>query len=55
MTHFDYQKFREATEHYYKSLVGPMGTGIQMTNCSNIRMYNNLFVEKYTVKFEVGD
>ena len=49
----DYQRFRDAAEEYYKSLVGSAGTGIRMHGSSNVRMRNNLFGKHYSVEFQV--
>lgn len=51
---FNYNAFRNATENYYRSLVGSHGTGIHIGgSASNIRMYNNTFIRKESVEFEV--
>ena len=48
----DYQRFRNAAEGYYRSLVGSMGTGIHIQGGWNIRMYGNLLVKQDSVEFE---
>ncbi len=51
----NYTVFHNATESYFRSLVGSKGSGIHIEGGSGIRMYNNLFVKEYSVKFEAED
>lgn len=52
---FNYQAFRDAAEKYYRGLVGPSGTGINIRGGSNIGMRNNLFSGNIMViEFEIG-
>ncbi len=50
---FNYAAFRDATEAYYRSLVGSQGGGIRAGGGSNIRMRNNRFTRESVVEFDV--
>ena len=50
---FNHEAFQQIVEHYYRSLVGSQGRGIQITGASNIRMRNNTFVQSSEAMFEV--
>jgi hypothetical protein len=53
---FSHQKFAEATEAYFRGLVGSEGSGIRIEGgSSNIRMMNNVFEQPWSVIFEVAD
>jgi hypothetical protein len=51
---FNYECFRDAAEHYYRSLVGSSGRMINIQGGSNIRMRNNLFVGRRVYECEVS-
>ena len=50
---FNHQAFQKIIEHYYRSLVGSQGHGIQISGGSNIRMQNNTFIQPSEATFEV--
>ncbi len=50
---FNYEAFRDIVEQYYRGLVGATGSGIRISGGSNIRMYNNTFVQSLTAQVEV--
>lgn len=52
---FNYEAFRDATEKYYRSLVGSLGRGIRIQGGTNIRMRNNIFIHEKQVSFEVKE
>jgi len=52
---FNYEAFRDATEKYYRSLVGSSGRGISIQGGTNIRMRNNTFIQEKAVVFEVEE
>lgn len=49
----NYGTFRQLIEEYFRGLVGAQGKGIRIDGASNIRMQNNIFVQKKVVEFEV--
>ncbi len=51
---FNYEAFRQATEGYYRSLVGSQGSGIHISGGGNIRMQNNTFIQQAVAEFEVS-
>ncbi len=51
---FNYEAFRNATENYYRSLVGSQGSGIKISGGGNIRMRNNTFVQEAHANIEVS-
>ena len=51
---FNYNKFRDGVEKYYRDLVGSQGSGIHIAGGGNIRMYGNILEKKATIEFEVS-
>lgn len=49
---FNNNAFREAVEHYYRSLVGSKGRGIHIQGGSNIRMFENVFIQQSLVELD---
>jgi len=49
---WNHAKFSDAASKYFRSLVGSQGTGIRITNSTNIRMQNNKFGKEWTVEFD---
>ncbi len=49
---FDFEAFSKATESYYRSLVGSLGSVIHISGGSNVRMRNNTFIQQNSVSFE---
>src|SRR5437667_4113784 len=51
---FNYGRFREVVEAYYRSQVGSKASGIRLgAGAKDIRMRNNRFVAKAVAEFEV--
>jgi len=51
----NYEEFRKGAENYFRKLVGSTGYGIHIGGGRNIRMYNNRFIQEYSVEFEAAD
>lgn len=51
----NYEAFRNATESYFRSLVGTKGFGIHIEGGSGIRMHDSLFVKEHSAEFEAED
>lgn len=51
---FDYFKFQQLAEMYYRNLVGSTGSGINISGGSNIRMSNNTFIQTSQHEFDVN-
>ena len=50
---FNYERYRERVETYYRSLVGVRGRGIRITDGSSVRMRNNTLVQPCTFEFVI--
>jgi|TARA_R110000851_G_scaffold155597_1_gene298112 hypothetical protein len=51
---FDYFKFQQLVETYYRNLIGSTGTGINISGGGNIRMSDNIFVQTAVYEIEVN-
>lgn len=52
---FNSEKFSEAAEKYYRSLVGSQGSGIRIgEGVSNIRMRNNRYGKNMVFEFDIS-
>ncbi len=51
---FNWDAFSDAVDDYYRNLVGARGSGIRIEGATDIRMYNNKFIQEKQVQFEVA-
>ena len=50
---WDHEAFSTFAQQYYRSLVGPGGSGIRFSGGVSIRMRNNVFIQPASFEFQV--
>jgi hypothetical protein len=49
----NYDQYRNVVEQYFRGQVGSQGSGIKITDGSNIRMYHNTFIKHSVAEIDI--